>query len=460
MSVEKQLADWLENPQFPSGLPSELEEALLVFRPDLAPPPRIDIDELWEEALEIRETVMDETKDLVTEIFAQESVGTVPISIDDILDSVTTGPLAAREAVDQLSDDDNLKEDGPSNDNVIPFRRWATSPLVYGGLAAAMALFILLPTRYNSPPLSSESSFVLADRLPRSDTEPTLSPKDVELSTAKSALEDLEELAEQAEPKRKARARSAPMEPQLLGKSEEGASSSMSVDAVPAGQMGAVPPPEAVPRSPSPEFAPEPLAAAAPPSDLEVANALDVPEETEAMPVASMEAEPAIPPEARLDAPTTAESEGLLDEGMALEVYEEAQAAEVEKPPLMGGSATELTAEQVSLRNQVSCGLQSPYSQEETAAVETALNLSEAERLQQIDVLLSSASADEMITLTIMAFDVWEPQDAVSRLERALRVNGASTEYRCAGYSHLGRFYDHQGDWVKADGYYRQALQP
>ena len=108
----------------------------------------------------------------------------------------------------------------------------------------------------------------------------------------------------------------------------------------------------------------------------------------------------------------------------------------------------------------MSCGLQSPYSQEETVAVETALNLSGAERLQQIDGLLSSASADDMITLTIMAFDVWEPQDAVSRLDRALRVNGASPEYRCAGYAHLGRFYDHQGDWVKADGYYRQALQP
>ena len=135
---------------------------------------------------------MDETKTLVTQIFAQESTGTVR-SIDDILDSVTIGPLAAREAVDQLSDDVNLKEDGPSNDNVIPFRRWATSPLVYGGLAAAMALFILLPTRYNPPPLSSESSPVLADRLPRPDIEPTLSPNDGDVSMAKNALKDLED---------------------------------------------------------------------------------------------------------------------------------------------------------------------------------------------------------------------------------------------------------------------------
>ncbi|MEC8276513.1 MAG: tetratricopeptide repeat protein, partial [Myxococcota bacterium] len=62
--------------------------------------------------------------------------------------------------------------------------------------------------------------------------------------------------------------------------------------------------------------------------------------------------------------------------------------------------------------------------------------------------------------LTVLAFDLWNTQSAVSRLEGALRVNGATPAFRCAGFAHLGRFYEDQGNWVKAESYYRQALQP
>ena len=435
MSVEKQLADWLENPQFPSGLPPELEEAVLVFRPDLAPKPKIDIDLIWSESQEVCSSTDVESHTLVTEIFAQESVSKARISIEDILGTVSSGPLSSdKRSVLKTPIESTSKQDDPQS-NVFPLWRLTSTPIVFGGIAAAIALFVYLPIASESPTLTAETPSVFVDRTAveafGSDSMSTAEG----LSKAKDALDDLEEFATERSQEQIKRSKTVP----AITKQREH------------NKLETLAPAESLS------------------SPAQTASVLDA--ELPSAPVSgaslSVSAEPSvqiIPSEAPLGPQEASGSvpavgydsfvEASAADGLASSVVEKAVSDSMDE--LSDSAPNNL----IELRNQVDCELQSPYASSLPNAVSQALSSSGSDRLEHIETILLSASADEMIYLTVLAFDLWSTQSAVSRLEGALRVNGATPAFRCAGFAHLGRFYEDQGNWVKAESYYRQALQP
>ena len=448
MSEEKQLAEWLDHPTFPSGLPAELEEASLVFRPDLAPAPRIDIDKLWTEAQATALESQPEEAELVSDIFAQQSIAAPRVSIEDIFNELSSGPLAASEPKPEI--DQSSRDDVDVPDNVIPLRPWFKSPMLLGGLAAAMALIILLPTRYQAPDMAAEAPPALDEDTPTKTIESTASPKEARLQDAQQALRELEELAE-PEPEVLAPRSSAPKRKAAEAKPAGAppAESAPVPSSPPASAPTSAVPPPALP----PPMAPSPL-------DLDVddmmvsGGAVSETRSDASLDFAEAPMEPAVEDEMMPQA--AAEGDGGSGRRRARRAAEQATAEE----DLSESEAYDEVSNLEFLRAQANCPLQNPYGQPLDSNIEAALAATGAERVELVRGIMSSASANELIYLSILIFSDIDESSASNQLESALRVNGASESYRCAGYAWLGNYFYNQGDRVKAEAYYRQAVQP
>ncbi len=154
----EELARWIDGDrdQLPNA---ECTVALWAMRPDLAPNPRVTLDDVLSrvtsgpffEATEgVEESLED---DFVEAVFAQARHSfQSKVSLNDILTRVESGPFAKYES--EGVSPTNLETDSPSANN----NRWWGSPILAGGLAVALVLFILIPTQFKST-VSDDSIF-------------------------------------------------------------------------------------------------------------------------------------------------------------------------------------------------------------------------------------------------------------------------------------------------------------
>ena len=187
------LARWIDGER--DTVPGEeCMVAVWAMRPDLAPSPRVSLDDvlarvttgpLFEnisasdsdvpdvtDEIEMMDTIKDEMgDDFVQAIFAQSrSREELSVSLDDVLSRVNTGPLSRNVSVSSAdtSAANELEPQSANND------RWWSAPWVAGGLAVALVLFTLLPSQFEAP-VSEDSIFA-----PKFEAEEALPAEDVE----------------------------------------------------------------------------------------------------------------------------------------------------------------------------------------------------------------------------------------------------------------------------------------
>jgi hypothetical protein len=188
------LARWLdeastgEHPSAPEGLEQDVVEAVCVLRPELAPPPRVDIDDILasltegplasspgERADEAREAETlaafldgDSSSDLISDALAEGLFALRPelapaprVSMDDIFNTVTEGPFAQPDNVIPLTiaatTPTESGTESPVSAEVVPLsprRRgsWWALPGLGALAAAAAALLVVQPLSLNEPP--------------------------------------------------------------------------------------------------------------------------------------------------------------------------------------------------------------------------------------------------------------------------------------------------------------------
>ena len=190
------LARWIDGER--DTLPNEeCTVALWAMRPDLAPAPKITVEDilsrvtsgpLCETDLVSIDPESVEGDDFVDAIFAQ-SRATVSrkLSLQNVWERIESGPFAAEDEVESpeienveglppVTEDRTVSpmfEDklltGSANNN-----RWWTRPWVAGGLAAALVLFTLVPSQFETP-VSQDSifarSFEAEEALPAEEVE-------------------------------------------------------------------------------------------------------------------------------------------------------------------------------------------------------------------------------------------------------------------------------------------------
>lgn len=156
----EELARWIDGDR--ETLPSaECSVAVWVMRPDLAPSPRVTLDNVLSRVTsgpfcETQEREDgDFEDDFVPALFTQarQSVQS-KVSLDDILTRVESGPFVQAQ-VESDSVNQTAVESASSGANN---NRWWSSPVFAGGLAAALVLFILIPTQFKST-ISEDSMF-------------------------------------------------------------------------------------------------------------------------------------------------------------------------------------------------------------------------------------------------------------------------------------------------------------
>ena len=186
------LARWIDGDR--DMLPNaECSVALWAMRPDLAPNPRVTLDDILSRVksgpfVETEQGVEDSYEDdFVEAIFARarDSVQT-KVSLNDVLTKVESGPFAQIESntVRQRP----LEARSPTANN----NRWWSSPVFAGGLAAVLVLFILIPTKFKST-VSEDSMFVMSveieEELPAEDMDANIVSKQEEGFGKSSKLE-------------------------------------------------------------------------------------------------------------------------------------------------------------------------------------------------------------------------------------------------------------------------------
>ena len=149
ISEEQKLAEWLEgNHNHP--VDNDILEAVFILRPDLAPDPLVNLDEIIKSVRKgpfcTQDFVEDAQEDqkFVESIFST-SESMPAVTIDDVLQSISSGPLVPEEKADET--------------NVV-IRPWWKQPGVGIAAAAAVALIILLPTNFEGPPDQPEKEML------------------------------------------------------------------------------------------------------------------------------------------------------------------------------------------------------------------------------------------------------------------------------------------------------------
>lgn len=191
------LARWIDGDK--ETLPSEeCLVAVWAMRPDLAPSPRVSLDDVLlrvntgplSENVSVSdgEVVQDLGDDFVEAIFAQSRSSTdLSVSLEDVLSRVGSGPLSTTvvESVEGTQDTESVPQSANNN-------RWWTAPWVAGGLAAALVLFTLLPSQFEAP-VSDESIFAPAfeaeKALPAEDVEARVQPSTSKKVAPRKAME-------------------------------------------------------------------------------------------------------------------------------------------------------------------------------------------------------------------------------------------------------------------------------
>lgn len=428
MSEEKRLAEWLMDPTHPSGLSTEVEEAVYILRPDLAPPANIDIDDIWNAARAIPQEGAEDVG-LVEDIFAHQKAPAARVSINDIFADLTTGPLSTpTKSVEEVS-----------FDNVVQFRPLIKKPIFLGGLVAALALIILLPTRFQSaslpePQVTLDDSEVFSPQKAKSDSAKETAELEKEvvydggIDVRKGILHATESFSEQPASSKSA---ASPMSRSSAPKpTSPPVSSSQVVLAVESANYAS--------SSTAPLDDGDGIGTS---SDL-VANNLGSEDVQEASPALEPASGSSLGRSSQIEMKPTTD-----DMGVAEDAFPEPAGVYVETEPV------------IKLRSQLSCQMP-PYAQPVPFEITEALALSGADKVGKVQTLLGSATGDEMIYLIVEIFPLLPPSEAVTLLESALRVVGTSLAFRCAGYRYLGEYYFNQGDLVKAEGYYRQAGLP
>jgi len=178
------LARWIDGNR--ETLPSEESlVAVWVMRPDLAPSPRVSLDDVLSRvntgplsenvSVSDGEAVQVSEDDFVEAIFAQSRSSTdLSVSLEDVLSRVVSGPLSTTviESVEGVQETESIPQSANNN-------RWWSAPWVAGGLAAALVLFTLLPSQFEAP-VSDDSIFAPAleaeEALPAEDVEARVQP--------------------------------------------------------------------------------------------------------------------------------------------------------------------------------------------------------------------------------------------------------------------------------------------
>ncbi|MBM76701.1 MAG: hypothetical protein CMK59_14940 [Proteobacteria bacterium] len=156
----KKLALWLEGELDVEDIPSALQEAVFVFRPDLAPKPQLTVVDVLNELKRgplvneeepSEDVVFDEDEQVLLELNFEEAHP--QLELEDILATVTKGPLNSpkleESSVVRFPVQPNRNQSVLSSDDQKPSRKTFAFA---GFLAAACALIVLLPTNYELPP--------------------------------------------------------------------------------------------------------------------------------------------------------------------------------------------------------------------------------------------------------------------------------------------------------------------
>ncbi len=178
----RKLALWLEGELKAQEVTPELQETIFLFRPDLAPEPRIDLDEILSS---LREGPFSASKDLFNKNKQEEDLeeegeaerlelnfaqAELQVSFDEIFSSLTRGPLVEKETQNSVvpllskgtqSSLEHHIEEGIS-ESFSKKEASGTQWYLWSGIvAAACALLILLPTNYQAPSVDVESELSL-----------------------------------------------------------------------------------------------------------------------------------------------------------------------------------------------------------------------------------------------------------------------------------------------------------
>ena len=180
----EELGRWIDGDR--DTLPNaECAVAVWVLRPDLVPNPRVTLDDVLSRVTsgpfferEVGEDGVSED-DFVEALFTQvRNSSQTKVSLDDILTRVESGPFAKLEGDIEIDSVNQtaVEATSPSANN----NRWWSSPAFSGGLAAALVLFILIPTQFKST-VSEDSmfatSFEVEDPLPAEEMAAKKEPK-------------------------------------------------------------------------------------------------------------------------------------------------------------------------------------------------------------------------------------------------------------------------------------------
>ena len=182
----EQLACWIDGDR--DTLPNaECSVAVWVLRPDLAPNPRVTLDDVLSRVTqgpfcEAQEGLEEPSEDdFVEALFTQvRNARQTKVSLDDILTRVESGPFAKLEGDVEIDSVNQtaVEATSPSANN----NRWWSSSAFAGGLAAALVLFILIPTQFKST-VSEDSmfatSFEVEEPLPAEDVAAKKDPKQI-----------------------------------------------------------------------------------------------------------------------------------------------------------------------------------------------------------------------------------------------------------------------------------------
>ena len=183
------LANWIDGDR--STLPHEdVAVAIWALRPDLAPKPRVSIEDVLSLVrsgpFSSDDNVLyedDSNDDFVLSVFAQvEAESPNRVSLDDVLSRIQTGPFSSAETPSLEKDSDavqfhvvsegglaetlddskhvpkNTLNDVSSTSVSANNNHWWRTPWLAGGLATALVFFVLLPSGFESP-VSEDSIF-------------------------------------------------------------------------------------------------------------------------------------------------------------------------------------------------------------------------------------------------------------------------------------------------------------
>lgn len=171
----EQLACWIDGDR--DTLPSaECSVAMWAMRPDLAPSPRVTLDDVLSRVTSGPFCETQEEKDGVSEDDFVEALFTQvrnsrqnKVSLDDILTRVESGPFAEPES-DGVSEkvEGSISTFTSANNN-----RWWRSPFLTGGLAVALVLLILIPTQFTATVAEDSmfATFELEEALPAEEVD-------------------------------------------------------------------------------------------------------------------------------------------------------------------------------------------------------------------------------------------------------------------------------------------------